>query len=64
MSQVEVYFFTGWDQMHGDNLQSKQPATLDAIKARGGTPLPETMQVVDSSELDGNGFLKPDQPSR
>ena len=58
MSQVEVYYFTGWDQMHGDNLISKRPATLEAIKARGGTHLPETKQIVDSSEIDGNGFLK------
>jgi|HubBroStandDraft_1064217.scaffolds.fasta_scaffold130190_2 hypothetical protein len=64
MSHVEVYLFTGWHQMQGDNLPSERAATLDAIKARGGTPLPETMQVVDSSELDGDGFLKRDQPSQ
>ena len=58
MSKVDVYYFTGWDQMRGDNLRSKRPATLDSIKARGGTPLPQTRQTVDSSELDGNGFLK------
>jgi hypothetical protein len=62
MPQVEVYYFTGWDQMHGDNLISKRPATLDAIKARGGTALPETMRLVDISELDGNGFLKVEKP--
>ena len=64
MSEVEVYYFTGWDQMQGDNLLSKRPATLEAIKARGGTALPETMRIVNSSELDGNGFLKHDQPNR
>jgi len=63
MPDVEVYLFTGWDQMYGDNLRSERPATLEAIKARGGTHLPETRRVVDSSELDDNGFLKPDQPS-
>jgi hypothetical protein len=63
MSEVEVYYFTGWDQMHGDNLLSKRPGTLEAIKARNGTPLPETMRIVDSSELDGNGFLKADRPN-
>jgi hypothetical protein len=63
MAQVEIYLFTGWDQMAGDNLMSKRPATLEAIKARGGTHLPETRRVVDSSELDGDGFLKPDQNS-
>jgi hypothetical protein len=62
MSQVEVYYFTGWDQMKGDNLLSKRPATMEAIKLRGGTALPETRRVVDSKELDFNGFLKPDQP--
>jgi hypothetical protein len=62
MSQVAVYYFTGWDQMEGDNLISKRPATLEAIKARGGTHLPETVQIVDSSELDGNGFLNTPPP--
>jgi len=61
MSEVGVYYFMGWDQMQGDNLRSKRPATLEAIKLRGGTALPETMRVVDSSELDGNGFLKAEQ---
>jgi hypothetical protein len=60
MSAVEVYYFAGWDQMQGDNLLSKRPATLEAIRVRDGTPLPATMRIVDSSELDDNGFLKPD----
>ena len=64
MLLVDVYYFTGWDQMEGDNLLSKRPATMEAIKVRGGTALPETRRVVDSSELDSNGFLKPDQPIR
>ena len=64
MSAVEVYYFAGWNQMQGDNLLSKRPATLEAIKVRDGTPLPATMLVVDSSELDDNGFLKPDQLDR
>jgi hypothetical protein len=58
MPQIEVYYFTGWYQLLGENLISKRPATLDAIKARGGTALPETMRLVGSSELDSNGFLK------
>lgn len=60
MAEVDVYYFTGWDQMQGDNLRSKRPATLEAIKARGGTALPETGRTVDTSQLDGNGFLKPE----
>lgn len=64
MSAVEVYYFAGWNQMQGDNLLSKGPATLAAIKVRNGTPLPATMLVVDSSELDNNGFLKPNQMNR
>ncbi len=63
MSDVEVYYFMGWDQMQGDNLRSKRPATRQAIEVRGGTALPETMRIVDSSELDGDGFLKPEQPN-
>jgi hypothetical protein len=61
MPDIEVYYFTGWDQMQGDNLLSKRPATLEAIEARGGTALPQTRRVVDSGDLDGNGFLKTDQ---
>jgi hypothetical protein len=63
MPDVQVYDFTGWDQMQGDNLLSKRPATLEAIKARGGTHLPETMRIVDSSDLDESGFLKTAAPS-
>jgi hypothetical protein len=57
MSEVEVYYVTGRDQMRGHNLISKRPATLETIKARGGAHLPETRRIVDSSELDGNGSL-------
>ena len=60
MAEISVYYFTGWDQMHGDNLRSERPATLDAIGVRGGTALPETERRVDTSQLDGNGFLKPE----
>jgi hypothetical protein len=49
--------------MRGDNLLSKRPATLEAIKARGGTHLPETRRIVDSSDLDESGFLKTAAPS-
>ena len=62
MPDVEVYYFMGWDQMQGDNLRSQRPATLQAIKVRGGTPLPETRRIVDSSELDHDGFLRRVQP--
>ncbi|MGA8705393.1 MAG: hypothetical protein WB646_00240 [Steroidobacteraceae bacterium] len=58
MAEIDVYYFTGWDQMQGDNLLSERPATLESIKTRGGTALPETRRSVDTSQLDGNGFLK------
>jgi len=61
MADVEVYYFMGWDQLQGDNLRSLRPATRKAIEVRGGTALPETMRIVDSSELDGDEFLKPDR---
>jgi hypothetical protein len=60
MAEVDVYYFTGWDQMQGNNLLSKRPATLESIKARGGTALPETRRTVDTSQVDGNGFVKPE----
>jgi hypothetical protein len=58
MTEVDVYYFTGWNQMQGDNLLSRRPATLESIKTRGGTALPETRRTVDTSQVDANGFLK------
>jgi hypothetical protein len=64
MPAVEVYYFAAWNQMQGDNVLSMGPATLAAIRVRDGTPLPATMLVVDSGELDDNGFLKPNRMNR
>jgi hypothetical protein len=60
MAEIGVYYFTGWDQMRSDNLPPKRPATLDSIRPRGGPALPETQRTVDTSQLDGYGFLKPE----
>jgi hypothetical protein len=48
MSDVKVYYFADCDQMQGDNLLSKRPATLKAIEVRDGTPLPQTRRVAES----------------
>ncbi len=58
MADVEVYYFKGWDQVAGGNLNSRRPATLETIKRVRGEVILETRRMVDSSDIDGNGFLK------
>jgi hypothetical protein len=58
MPEIEVYHWTRWDQIAGDNVTSKRPASLETIQRRGGKPILETRRVVDSTDLDGNGDLK------
>jgi hypothetical protein len=57
MADVEVYYFVAWDPDAGQNVRSKRPATLEAIKRRKGEPIQDTRSVVDSQQVDGNGFL-------
>jgi hypothetical protein len=57
MADVEVYYFMAWDPDKGQNVRSKRPATMDAIKRRKGEPILDTRSVVDSQQVDGNGFL-------
>jgi len=57
MADVEVYYFTGWDHIAGENVRSKRPATEEIIQRLRGEPILETRQIVDSHDLDGNGFL-------
>ena len=55
---VEIYYFKGWDQVAGEALTSRRPGTLDAIRRVGGETILETRRLVDSGDLDDNGFLK------
>jgi hypothetical protein len=64
MSDVEVFYFVKLDMGAADSLSIRRHATLASIKERGGEPILETKRVVDTSELDENGFLKePPVPS-
>jgi hypothetical protein len=58
MQQVAVYYFKIYDINTTEILCQPQPATRDAIVSLGCTPIEETAQEVDSSQLDGNGFLR------
>jgi hypothetical protein len=64
MSEVEVYLFVKLDHTAADSVTLRRHATLESIKQRGGEPILETKRVVDTSELDENGYLKvPPVPS-
>ena len=56
MPQVAVYRFSRSNDTTGEDGVSLQFATLKAIKMFNGRNLEETRRVVDSSELDCNGF--------
>ena len=56
MPQVAVYRFSRINDNTGEDGVSQQFATLKAIKLFNGRNLEETRRVVDSSELDSNGF--------
>jgi hypothetical protein len=43
---------------YGDYVVSPRFATLKAIKMCDGRSIEDTRRIVDSSEIDGNGFLK------
>jgi len=55
MTDVYVYYFLRLGPT-GENILSKRRATLDAIKDRGEAVM-ESQMVVDSTEVDGSGFL-------
>jgi hypothetical protein len=56
MPPAAVYRFTVWDQNVGDNERAPRFATLPAIERVRGMPLDDTMRIVDSADIDSNGF--------
>ncbi len=58
MQKVTVYYFKIYDINTTEILRQPRPATRDAIVSLGCTPIEETAQEVDDSQLDGNGFLR------
>lgn len=64
MAAVEVFHFVKLDHVPADSVTLRRHATLESIKQRGGEPILETKRVVDTSELDENGYLRdPPVPS-
>jgi hypothetical protein len=56
MALIAVYRFTWWDQNTGKVSVSSRFATLKAIAKCDGRNLEETRRLVDSAELDADGF--------
>ena len=56
MADIYVYYFSVRDRITGKAGSSKRRATLEAIK-RLGEPVMESQLIVDSAEVDANGFL-------
>ncbi len=57
MERVKVYYFTVYDIANDEKKRMPRPATLEAIASARGEAINETMQEVEASQLDGNGFL-------
>jgi hypothetical protein len=60
MGTVVVYHFEMSSAKEVAHSRSKRPATREAIEALGFTPLMETAQIVERSQLDGSGFVRPE----
>jgi hypothetical protein len=56
MADIYVYYFSVRNRITGKVGSSKRRATLEAIGSLG-EPVWESRLVVDSSEVDANGFL-------
>lgn len=56
MADAYVYYFISLDARTGKTACSERMATLEAIKGRG-EPVLESQLEVDSTEVDGSGFL-------
>lgn len=52
---VIVYSYRYWDPDHNEMTVSRHMATLDAIKAGLGIPIPETGRKVPRSDVDPYG---------
>lgn len=55
-SVSEVYRFTWWDRYADKEVVSPRSATMEAITRCNGKPIEDSRLVVDSREVDRNGF--------
>lgn len=58
MSLIAVYRFTWWDQKTGKTVVDARFATLRAVKMCNGRNIEDTRRLVDSGEIDPQGFHK------
>ncbi len=56
MALIAVYRFIWWDRNTGESIVGSRFATLKAIKMRDGRNIEESRRLVDSRELDPDGF--------
>jgi hypothetical protein len=57
-ARQEVFYFDKFDAYHGGMVTQAQPATIDAIRRAGGTPIQESAFAVEVTELDEAGFYR------
>jgi hypothetical protein len=56
MSEAVVYRFTWWDRKASKQVVSPGFATVEAITRCNGNRIEDTRLVVDSRQVDRNGF--------
>jgi hypothetical protein len=56
MLETAVYQFTWWDRHVGKEIASPRFATLEAIARCHGKPIEASRLLVDSQQVDRNGF--------
>lgn len=56
MPKTTVYYFTNYNIVTDEIIQSKRMATLETIKRFNFTPLMDTAKEVETSQLDDNGL--------
>jgi hypothetical protein len=56
MAETAVYQFTWWDQHAGKDNVSPRFATLEAITRCNGRPIEASRLLVESRQVDRNGF--------
>lgn len=56
MAETAVYQFTWWDRHVGKEIVSSRFATLEAINRCNGRPIETSRLLVDSRQVDRNGF--------
>ena len=57
--EVTVYEFELFDRVARRWKRSERRGTVEAITKAGGVALQSTALVIDSSRLDGDGFVPP-----